>query len=371
MTRTTHRIPSPTRRGGRGRRAARRHRARRLRHVRGVRLGRLGRRERRGADPASRLLRQPHARAAARRRPGRHLREGPRRHRARDRRSSTPAPRPSRRCSPARSTPPTSARTRRSTRSRKSNGEAIRIIAGATSSGGAQLVVQPRASPTRRRPQGQDARLPAARQHAGRGAALLAQAAGSRDPRHRHGRRDVAPHRELADPRPVPGREDRGRLGPRAVGVAPGHRGRRQGARRREDLWPDGAFVTTHLIVRTEFLDEVPRHGHEAARGPSHDHAGSPPRDPAKAKATANAALEGAHRQAAQADAALDRAWDEPHAHPRPDRVDAADLGRPRRRGRHHQEGRPARHLRPRPAQRAARGSTARQPVSAAGLGTE
>ena len=38
-----------------------------------------------------------------------------------------------------------------------------------------------------------------------------------------------------------------------------------------KDLWPDGEFVTTHLIVRTEFLEEYPEtvaallRGHVAA----------------------------------------------------------------------------------------------------------
>ena len=43
---------------------------------------------------------------------------------------------------------------------------------------------------------------------------------------------------------------------PWATRLDPG--GRRQGAVDERDLWPDGEFVTTHLIVRTEFLDEHP-----------------------------------------------------------------------------------------------------------------
>ena len=73
------------------------------------------------------------------------------------------------------------------------------------------------------------------------------------------------------------------------------------------DLWPDGAFTTTHLIVRTEFLEEYPEtvaallRGHVAAVQFATD-------DEAAAKASVNAALEAAGSSALPAEV-LDRAW--------------------------------------------------------------
>jgi NitT/TauT family transport system substrate-binding protein len=73
------------------------------------------------------------------------------------------------------------------------------------------------------------------------------------------------------------------------------------------DLWPDGEFVTTHLIVRTEFLEEYPEtvaallRGHVAA-------VQFATADEAAAKESVNAALEAAG-SSALAPEVLDRAW--------------------------------------------------------------
>ena len=73
------------------------------------------------------------------------------------------------------------------------------------------------------------------------------------------------------------------------------------------DLWPEGEFVTTHLIVRTDFLEEHPEtveallRGHVAAVQFAQD-------DAAAAKNSVNAGLEAAGSQAIPA-AVLDRAW--------------------------------------------------------------
>jgi NitT/TauT family transport system substrate-binding protein len=75
------------------------------------------------------------------------------------------------------------------------------------------------------------------------------------------------------------------------------------------DLWPDGEFVTTHLIVRTEFLEQYPDtvaallRGHVAAVQEATD-------DEAKAKETVNAGLEAAGGKALDPEV-LDRAWSE------------------------------------------------------------
>ena len=95
----------------------------------------------------------------------------------------------SRRCSPTPSTPRSSARTRRSTASPSPTARRSGSSPGATS-GGAFLVVKPDIN-ARRRPQGQDARDAAARQHPGRRPAHLAEGPGPRAPTP-HGGGDVS-----------------------------------------------------------------------------------------------------------------------------------------------------------------------------------
>jgi NitT/TauT family transport system substrate-binding protein len=76
-----------------------------------------------------------------------------------------------------------------------------------------------------------------------------------------------------------------------------------------KDLWPDGEFVTTHLIVRTEFLEQYPDtvaallRGHVAAVEEATG-------DATAAKTAVNAGLEAAGGKALDA-AVLDRAWSE------------------------------------------------------------
>jgi NitT/TauT family transport system substrate-binding protein len=74
------------------------------------------------------------------------------------------------------------------------------------------------------------------------------------------------------------------------------------------DLWPDGAFTTTHLIVRTEFLEEHPEtveallRGHVAAV----EFAGA---DADAAQESVNAGLEAAGSEALSEEV-IDRAWE-------------------------------------------------------------
>src|SRR6476646_4227935 len=76
-----------------------------------------------------------------------------------------------------------------------------------------------------------------------------------------------------------------------------------------KDLWPGGKFVTTHLIVRTEFLKQYPDtvaallRGHVAAVKEATDDAG-------KAKTAVNAALAAGGGKALSSQV-LDRAWSE------------------------------------------------------------
>src|SRR3954447_682523 len=76
-----------------------------------------------------------------------------------------------------------------------------------------------------------------------------------------------------------------------------------------KDLWPDGKFVTTHLIVRTEFLQKYPDtvaallRGHVAAVQEATT-------KPDTAKTAVNAGLEASGGKALEAQV-LDRAWSE------------------------------------------------------------
>jgi NitT/TauT family transport system substrate-binding protein len=76
-----------------------------------------------------------------------------------------------------------------------------------------------------------------------------------------------------------------------------------------KDLWPQGQFVTTHLIVRTEFLDQYPDTVAALLRAnvESVEFATS---DPAGAKAAVNAGLQAAGGKEL-AGPVLDRAWSE------------------------------------------------------------
>jgi NitT/TauT family transport system substrate-binding protein len=74
------------------------------------------------------------------------------------------------------------------------------------------------------------------------------------------------------------------------------------------DLWPNGDFVTTHIIVATEFLEEHPDVVESFLRA----HVETIQwieANPEEAKATANAAIEG-ETQAALPDAVIDGAWE-------------------------------------------------------------
>jgi NitT/TauT family transport system substrate-binding protein len=76
-----------------------------------------------------------------------------------------------------------------------------------------------------------------------------------------------------------------------------------------KDLWPDGKFVTTHLIVRTEFLDKYP--GTVAALLRAHVKSVQfAEKDPEAAKQSVNAAL-GAAGGKSLSPEVLDRAWTE------------------------------------------------------------
>ena len=120
------------------------------------------------------------------------------------------------------------------------------------------------------------------------------------------------------------------------------------------DLWPDGDFVTTHLIVSTEFLDEHP----DAVKalivglGQAIDQAGA---DAAAAQLIVNDGIE-AITTKRLGDETITGAWANLRIHTRPDHGVAAWIGRRRRSRRPARARRPrvTRHLRPYPAQRGA-----------------
>ena len=130
----------------------------------------------------------------------------------------------------------------------KSDGEAIRIVSGATS-GGAFLVVKPDIN-SRRRPQGQDARHAPARQHAGRRPALLAEGPGPQDRRRRAAAtcRSCRRRTRRRSTRSRPATID-GAWVPEPWATRLIQEGGGKVLVDERDLWPDGQYVTTHLIV--------------------------------------------------------------------------------------------------------------------------
>jgi NitT/TauT family transport system substrate-binding protein len=77
------------------------------------------------------------------------------------------------------------------------------------------------------------------------------------------------------------------------------------------DLWPDGEYVTTHLIVRTEFLEDHPQAVKALIEGLS-DAIDLTESDPAKAKALTNQGIEAVTGKPLSP-AVLDAAWDHLH----------------------------------------------------------
>ena len=73
------------------------------------------------------------------------------------------------------------------------------------------------------------------------------------------------------------------------------------------DLWPEGLYVTTHLIVRTEFLDEHPQAVKGLIEGLA-DAIALTESDPVKAKALTNQGIEAVTGKALAA-AVIDAAW--------------------------------------------------------------
>ena len=147
-------------------------------------------------------------------------------------------------------TPPTSARTRRSTPGRSPNGTAIKIISGVATGGAVHR--REALHHLRGAAQGAVARQPVARQHPGRGGALLAQAAGADHQRDRRRRRlDQADQPQLGRRARVQVRADRRRLRAVALRRRDGP-GRRQGAAVRAGRDPTAAGVTqSFLLPRT------------------------------------------------------------------------------------------------------------------------
>ena len=138
----------------------------------------------------------------------------------------------------------------------KSNGEAVRVISGSTS-GGAFLVVKPEITSAADL-KGKKIASPSLGNTQDVALRSWLKEQGLTD-RHRRRRRRLgrAPG-ERPDPRDLPGRHDRRRLGPRAVGDPADPGGGAKVLVDERDLWPDGKYVTTHLMVAKKFLDANP-----------------------------------------------------------------------------------------------------------------
>ena len=228
----------------------------------------------------------------------------------------------------------------------QSGGEAIRIVAGATS-GGAALVVEPSiTSPAQL--VGKKLATPTARQHPGRGAARLAEGAG---PRARTSRAaatsPILPQANAQTLETFRAGEIQGAWVPEPWATRLVLEGGGSVLVDERSLWPDGKFVTTHVIVRTRFLEEHP--DLVAALLRAHVRAiDFLNAEPAKSREIVNAGIAKLGRQGAARRG--DRArLGEPALHGRPDRGLAAQVRRGRDRGGPARPGEARRHLRPRP----------------------
>lgn len=188
----------------------------------------------------------------------------------------------------------------------KSNGEAVRIVAGA-SSGGAQLVVQPD--------------IASAADLKGKTIASP-QLGGTQDVALRYWLKQQglsAPVQGAGDVTVAPQENaqtlDLFKAGKIAGAWVPEPWASRlvlEGGGKvlvdEKTLWPDGAFVTTHLIVSTEYLKKYPGTITKLLTAEA-DTLDAVTKDPAKAKETANAALLALTTKQLKPEV-LDRAWE-------------------------------------------------------------
>ena len=94
------------------------------------------------------------------------------------------------------------------------------------------------------------------------------------------------------------------------------------------DLWPDGEYVTTHLIVGQEVPRRQPRGREADPGGPTSRRVDEVNADPADAQATVNAEIEKFTTKKLSPELLVGRLG-QPHVHRRPDRVVAPEVGRP------------------------------------------
>ena len=141
----------------------------------------------------------------------------------------------------------------------KSNGEAIRIISGATS-GGAFLVVKPEINSAEDL-KGKTLATPQPRQHPGRGPAGLAEGEGPGDRRAGGGDVSIVPQENSQTLQTFMSGDIDGAWVPEPWATRLVQEGGGKVLVDERDLWPEGQYVTTHLIVATEVPRGAPRRG--------------------------------------------------------------------------------------------------------------
>ena len=238
-----------------------------MRVILGRQFKRLG--ECRGSGrAAARVPDQHHARPGADRDREGLLRQGTRQERqARASSRSAPAPRKPPRCSPASSTPPTSARTRRSRRGRPRTASLIKVISGAASGGAALVVKKGITSPAQLK--GQKLATPSLGNT--QDVALrywLEPAPPDHHPDRRRRRADHADHAELGRGAPVQVRARSPAAGSQRPTTSRWCRTAGTCWSNEASLWPQGQFVTTNLVVTSEVPRRAPVDGDRAAQGP-------------------------------------------------------------------------------------------------------
>ena len=275
---------------------------------------------------------------------------------ARPPRRSTPAPRSSRRSSPTRSTSPTSVPNPAINAFAQSDGEAIRIVSGSTS-GGAFLVTKPEITSaddlkgekvaTPQLGNTQDVALRTWLKEEG----LTTDTSGGGDV-------SIVPQANADTLTAFQNGDIDGAWVPEPWATRLIQEGGGKVLVDEATLWPEGQYVTTHLIVRTAFLDEYPGtvkailEGHLEALEFIES-------DPEQAQKDTNAQIEALTDKPLPEDV-LAASWKNLTFTDDPIATSLREVGRGRRGGRPARPGRPRGHLRPVDPQLAAR----REPAS-------
>ena len=244
---------------------------------------------------------------------------------ARDPDRSTPARRPSRRCSPAPSTPPTSARTRPSTPTRSPTARP-----SASSPAPPPAARTSWSSPTSTAPADLKGKTLATPQLGNTQDVALRAWLKEQGPQHRHAAAaatsSIVPQDNADTLDAFKAGEIDGAWVPEPWATRLVQEGGGKVLVDESDLWPDGKFVTTHAHrAPPKFLERPPRRRQAAPRGPGRGRTTSSTPTRPRPRRSANDGIEKITGKPLERRGASPRAWKNLDVHQRPDRLVAAD----------------------------------------------